>query len=143
MRTGELPCDVERVLTTVCQNCHTSPPKNDAPFPLVTYANTQAMISGKPVYEYMRAALESGRMPLDPITIAPRDREVLLAWLRADAPPRRSGEGCPPQRDASDELDGDARPTSNDASGDAPPDKSEPFDATADVHEDVLDASVD
>jgi uncharacterized membrane protein len=97
---GDLPCDVEHVLVTVCQHCHTSPPRNEAPFPLVTYADTQVTMSGHPVWTFMLVVLESERMPLPPVQIEPRDRATLLAWLRAGAPAASGKSNCA-ARDAS------------------------------------------
>src|SRR5512140_3441577 len=76
----ELPCDVKHVLETVCQKCHASPPQNQAPFPLVTYADTHTDVSGRPLWNYMQSALESGRMPLPPVDLSAADRAVLLDW---------------------------------------------------------------
>jgi hypothetical protein len=40
-QTGDFPCDVFAVVHSVCNKCHTNPTKNGAPFPLLTYADTQ------------------------------------------------------------------------------------------------------
>lgn len=93
-RTGTLPCDVDTVLQTVCQQCHGSPPQNDAPFPLVTYADTQTNVSGRPLWSYMLAALQNNRMPLPPATLSSDQHDALMAWLQAGAPPAESGEEC-------------------------------------------------
>ncbi len=93
-RVGVLPCEVARVFTSVCQNCHSSPPRNDAPFPLVTYVDTQEVVGGRPITDYMLAALETGRMPMPPYSLTAEDRAMLVDWLRADAPPRAVGVRC-------------------------------------------------
>jgi uncharacterized membrane protein len=93
---GQLPCEVERVLRARCQECHTAPPKNGAPFPLLTYANTQADYFGKPIYERMRVAIDTDFMPLAPREkLSDADRAVMLEWIDAGAPPADEGEVCP------------------------------------------------
>jgi len=91
----EIPCAVNLVLQNVCQQCHAAPPKNEAPFPLVTYDDTQRDVSGKPLWTYMKSALEAGRMPAPPVELAPADRDTLIAWLGDGAPPRPEGTTCP------------------------------------------------
>lgn len=94
--TEQLPCAVETVLRTRCQECHTSPMKNGAPFPLLNYANTQADYFGKPVYERMRVAIETDFMPLDPREkLSDADRAAVLDWIDAGAQPAPVGEVCP------------------------------------------------
>jgi hypothetical protein len=82
----EIPCEPRRVLETVCQQCHTRPMQNGAPFPLVNLSDILAERSDSVVLELMIAQLESGRMPLSPVTIEDGDREILLSWLRSGAP---------------------------------------------------------
>jgi hypothetical protein len=45
-KTGDIPCDVFAVIHSICNQCHTSPPKNFAPFPILTYADTQQPFIG-------------------------------------------------------------------------------------------------
>ena len=78
----------------MCQQCHAAPPRNSAPFPLVTYADTQVVASGKPLWSYMIVALQNGVMPLPPVQIAPADRDTLIRWLDAGAPPRSASDMC-------------------------------------------------
>ena len=93
--SGDLPCDPKRVLVTVCQQCHTNPTQNAAPFPLVTYADTQATINGgKPIWQYMLSVVQNGVMPLPPVQIDPGDRDTLLRWLQSGAPARAAGDMC-------------------------------------------------
>lgn len=91
---GDIPCGPDRVLKNVCQFCHTNPPQHDAPFPLVTYANTQAEMDGKPLYFWMEKYVSEEIMPLPPVDISDADRAVLLQWLRAGAPAREPGVVC-------------------------------------------------
>jgi uncharacterized membrane protein len=96
-------CDALGVLEAKCQRCHQDPPKNLAPFPLLTYADTQEeRPTGELVYERMRDVVSSGIMPptsgnydppVDPLTCA--ERTTLLSWLNADAPrPRGNDPSC-------------------------------------------------
>jgi hypothetical protein len=126
----DIPCDAKRVLETVCQQCHAAPPRNSAPFPLVTYADTQAVASGKPLWSYMIVALQNGVMPLPPVQIAPADRDTLIRWLDAGAPPRSASDMC--ARPAVDLGDGGI-----DAEGGAP---DSPDDGNAAVESGTLDA---
>lgn len=109
---GEIPCAPRRVLREVCQRCHVSPPRNGAPFPLLTRANVLSTYGGSVVRELMIEQLEARRMPLAPVTIEDDDRATLLAWLHAGAP---AGGACA----AADDASTDARVAANDASTDA------------------------
>lgn len=113
--SDEIPCEPRRVLQTVCQQCHTSPTRNGAPFSLIHRSDVLA------VRRDMIEQLEARRMPLTPVPIDPDDRQLLLDWLKQGAPavsPRR----C--------EL--------SDAGGDADDlDGSTPTDSCADGHADV------
>ena len=44
--TGSFPADVAAILTDKCQTCHTDPPKNGAPFPLLTYEDVHKPFAG-------------------------------------------------------------------------------------------------
>lgn len=90
----DIPCDAKFVLRTVCQQCHSALPRNSAPFSLVTYADTQVLMGGKPLWMDMRTVVESGLMPLSPVQIGVTERESLLAWLRDGAPPRTASDVC-------------------------------------------------
>jgi hypothetical protein len=82
------------VLQRVCQQCHSAPPLNSAPFPLVTYDDTQVVNNGKPIWQYMLVVLQNGTMPLPPVKIDSTDRDTLIRWLNAGAPPRLAPGGC-------------------------------------------------
>ncbi len=96
---GEIPCAPRRVLENVCQQCHTTPRKYGAPFPLITYGDVQAALDGRPVAYWMEASVREGAMPLPPVELASDDRETLLAWLAAGAPARGPGDVCEPPAD--------------------------------------------
>lgn len=99
---GELPCDVDRILSTVCQYCHTRPPRNGAPFSLVTYGDTQVIVDGRPVVSYVAAAVASGRMPLAPMSLTEQERTLLVEWASRGGPRR---EGSCTTKDAGAEED--------------------------------------
>ncbi len=141
-RLGALPCEVNTILENVCQRCHSSPPKNEAPFPLVTYVDTQVVVNGRPIASYMLAALEIGRMPMPPVQLDPADRETLVRWLRDGAPPKPSGlrceasDGSAPAHDASSDREA---PRPRDAGVDVEPDVETSIDAGVDADVDASD----
>lgn len=96
VRTGEIPCAPRAVLEAVCQNCHTDPPRNGAPFSQQTYQDIDSDLDGEPVYLRMKQAIEEGRMPLDPYTLTDAQRSTLLEWLSQGAPPAPVGTVCTP-----------------------------------------------
>jgi len=85
-------CDVEPILQAHCQRCHTDPPENGAPFPLLTYADTQ---DGSPArYDQMAAALDRDFMPPQWLDVDPPveplpcgEKATLLAWIDQGAAP--------------------------------------------------------
>lgn len=103
-----IPCDPNRVLSTVCQKCHSASPQNGAPFPLVTYDDTHNVQGGKPIWQYMLNVVENGIMPLPPVQIAAGDRDTLLRWLDAGAPARTAYDTCSVVVADSSDADGDA-----------------------------------
>ncbi len=87
------PCEVEAVIQAKCQRCHDQPPKNGAPFPLLTWEDTRGPYGTKLVYQAMLPAIETDFMPLtqlkldppvEPLT--PEEKTLLLDWLAAGAP---------------------------------------------------------
>jgi len=87
-------CAARTVLQGKCQRCHAEPSENGAPFPLLTYADTQvADRKGTPRYEKMKAALESEYMPplfleLTPAVepLSPDESATLRTWLSGQPP---------------------------------------------------------
>src|SRR5579859_3377724 len=125
----DIPCDAKRVLEIVCQHCHSDPPMNGAPFPLVTYEDTQASFRGQTIAFQMLYVLQNGKMPLPPVTIEPADRDTLIRWLQAGAPTRPAPQNCPPVMVPMFE----AGHAGDDAAADAPDDPAMTVDATADA----------
>ena len=119
--SDEIPCEPRRVLQTICQQCHSAPTKNGAPFSLVRRSDVLV------VRLDMIAQLEAKRMPLTPVTIADEDRQALLGWLTNGAPavsPRRcelsdagddaeSSDGSAPTDACTDAHDADTGATSD------------------------------
>ena len=84
--SDQIPCDARQVLQNVCQRCHVRPPINGAPIALVTRTNMFATYRGAVVKDLMISDLQSGRMPLSPVTIDDASKTTLLTWLQAGAP---------------------------------------------------------
>jgi len=99
--TGDLPCDVAAVMA-ICQNCHRNPPIRGAPFPFMTYEDTQIVYFGSERrWQRMATAIEPTavlHMPPRTETDIPQLTDVQLntmrAWFVACAPPLPEGEGC-------------------------------------------------
>jgi hypothetical protein len=98
---GDLPCDVSAVLD-ICRNCHTMPPVRMAPFPFLTYEDTQA-IYFPPMRRWQR--MQQVIEPNDPVHMPPptatdipqltdAQLDTLRAWFRACTPPQPEGQGC-------------------------------------------------
>lgn len=85
--SATIPCAPRHVLQTVCQQCHLRPPANGAPFPLERRSDLDVLYGGVAIRELAVEEVSARRMPLTPITIGEEERAVLLAWLRAGAPP--------------------------------------------------------
>lgn len=90
--TGSFPADVAAILVDKCQPCHTDPPKNGAPFPLLTYEDVQKPFAGgKPIYQQMYLQVQPGADPRMPFGNAPQltpdEFSTLTSWLISCAPP--------------------------------------------------------
>jgi hypothetical protein len=98
---GDLPCDIAQVLS-ICQNCHQMPPVRGAPFPFMTYEDTQAVYFGDMLrWQRMAQVIEPDsliQMPPPTATDVPQltdqQRGTLRAWFRACTPPEPEGQGC-------------------------------------------------
>lgn len=101
-------CAAYQVITCVCQQCHQNPPVNHAPFPLLTYADTQVpypyATSKKKLWQEMQTAVTSGYMPYmgieDPPVAPPvqplsdERKTTLLTWF-AEGAHDEGGQECP------------------------------------------------
>ncbi|HTJ81886.1 MAG TPA: hypothetical protein VL400_09170 [Polyangiaceae bacterium] len=91
-----LPCDVMDVLQRNCQGCHTDPPKNNAPMPLLDYDDTQIYLyppgdtGVKPVWRRMQRAIQTDadppQMPQDNHPMASKDIATMNAWFETCDP---------------------------------------------------------
>jgi uncharacterized membrane protein len=101
-------CDVEPVLANKCQRCHGDPPRNGAPFALLSFADTQAPAPtptdpNRRRFQDMQRAIEQGEMPYRALDLDPpvqaltcEERTTLLSWLKPDAREFPSGAtACP------------------------------------------------
>jgi|HubBroStandDraft_6_1064221.scaffolds.fasta_scaffold682356_2 hypothetical protein len=90
--TGSFPADVATVLTAKCQTCHADPPKNGAPFELLTYEDVHMLFDGTiPIYQEMYFLTRPGASPHMPFGNAPQltpdEFATLSDWLISCAPP--------------------------------------------------------
>jgi hypothetical protein len=95
--TGSVPADVAAVLSDRCQPCHTDPPLNDAPFPLLKYEDVHQLFAGTiPIYHEMYLLIQPGGMPHMPFGNAPQlsadQLKTLSDWLLSCAPPATSAD---------------------------------------------------
>jgi hypothetical protein len=98
---GDLPCAVAQVLE-ICQNCHQNPPVRGAPFPFLTYEDTQKVYFGAMLrWQRMAQVIEAS----DPVHMPPRSAtdipqltddqlQTLRDWFAACTPPLPEGQGC-------------------------------------------------
>jgi uncharacterized membrane protein len=92
--TGPDFCAARTVLRDKCQRCHQDPTQDGAPFPLLTYADTQVVDrKGVPRFQRMKAAVDSDYMPPTFLDLEPAveplqdsERAALLGWLSSEQP---------------------------------------------------------
>ena len=99
-------CDVAPILEEKCQRCHRDPPDNGAPFPLLTYADTQESDPARDDperkrFEVMLLAVGEDLMPPVSLLVEPsvvdltcEERTTLLTWLAAEAPASDDDPDC-------------------------------------------------
>ena len=88
-------CAARGVLEAKCQRCHGDPPDHGAPFPLVTYQDTQVVNrKGEARFTAIAAAVADGFMPPGFITLEPAvepltalEQELLMGWCSAGGLP--------------------------------------------------------
>jgi len=93
-------CATDRVLSRKCRRCHQDPPLNGAPFPLLSYEDTQVVDGrGKPRFQKMADSVASAYMPPQFLSLTPpvelltdEERTTLLDWCAAGA---HSEDGAP------------------------------------------------
>jgi hypothetical protein len=93
-------CQAEIVLRTVCQRCHQDPPLHGAPFPLVTYEDTQEPFSTDMLrWQRMEEVVRSDFMPLRGLNLDPpvelltcEEKSTLMGWFEQCAPPEGGTE---------------------------------------------------
>ena len=86
-------CAADRVLSHKCRRCHRDAPLNGAPFPLLSYEDTQVVDArGKPRFQKMADAVTSAYMPPQFLSLTPpvepltdEERTTLLDWCAAGA----------------------------------------------------------
>ncbi|MEP7119837.1 MAG: hypothetical protein ABJE95_02960 [Byssovorax sp.] len=101
--TGDIPCDVFKVIHSRCNPCHVDPPKVGAPFPLLTYEDTQMPFDthGKLRYARMKEVIQPDGFPHMPykssFIVVPEltaaEFKTLDDWLACPMP-TAEGQGC-------------------------------------------------
>jgi hypothetical protein len=121
---GDLPDDVATVLRAKCQACHRSPPREHAPFPLLTYEDTRASdpsapYAGNPIWRVMYIVIQPNGVPHMPLTGAPQltdaELQTLDGWLTACAMPVPEGTGGDVGSGAADAANPDDASTGTEA----------------------------
>jgi hypothetical protein len=89
--SGTFPADVAAILSSKCQTCHTKPPVNDAPFPLLMYSDVHMLFADTiPIYQEMYMLIQPDGTPHMPFGDASQltsdQLQTLSSWLLACAP---------------------------------------------------------
>jgi uncharacterized membrane protein len=93
-----LPCAVDDVLAAKCRRCHTVPTRHGAPFALLTWEDTHAVVRDRVTFEVMGRAVTSGFMPYNvqanpPVErLTDQEKQTIVDWVAAGAP----RAACPP-----------------------------------------------
>ena len=94
-QTNGLPCDVEQLLSTSCQSCHSNPPTSAAPMPMVTYADMIAPAKTQPqkkVAELAAERMASTTAPMPATVQLPAAQIAIMQnWVNAGLPPGGCG----------------------------------------------------
>jgi hypothetical protein len=96
--TGDYPLDVATVVHTKCTTCHQSPPKNHAPFSLLTYEDAiQTLFPGVLRWQEMAYVIQPGASPHMPFGNAPQltpaEKQTLDDWFAGCARPVPAAAG--------------------------------------------------
>lgn len=101
--TGTAWCQVSELLQAKCQVCHSGKGNFGAPFPLVTYEDTQVEDHAGARYERMQTMIEADLMPPSPEQttlgsppdkLTEDEKELVLTWIEEGARPV-GGTDCP------------------------------------------------
>jgi hypothetical protein len=91
-----LPCDVDKVLKTSCQTCHSNPTKYGASAPLVTYDDLQKTGNGgKKIYEMVHDRIHDADRPMPPSPnphLGAPDLQTIDNWIAGGA--KASSDRC-------------------------------------------------
>jgi uncharacterized membrane protein len=89
---GGIPCDIQALLQSRCQGCHSNPPMNGAPMSLVSYANLTAASVADPAMSFAQRALARMQNTVAPMPPAPNARATaaeiasMSAWVATAYP---------------------------------------------------------
>lgn len=73
--------DVKFVFDNVCQECHSNPPQNGAPMPLVTFENVRNAVLDRGLLDRIsREEGESGAMPLGGPRLPQTTIDLIFQW---------------------------------------------------------------
>ena len=73
--------DVRFVFDNVCQACHTNPPQNGAPMPLVTFTNVKNAVLDRGLLDRIsREEGQSGLMPLGGPRLPQETIDLIMQW---------------------------------------------------------------
>jgi hypothetical protein len=102
MPAADLPCDVAALVSSKCDSCHSNPPQNSAPFPLLSRADFAAdspTFPGTSVAQRSLTRLQSTTAPMPPpYSAQPSAAEVstFSAWVMAGLPAGNCATTAPP-----------------------------------------------
>jgi len=73
--------DVRFVFENICTQCHTNPPQNGAPMPLVTYLNVKSAVENRGLLDRIsRQEGESGLMPFGGPRLPQVTIDLIFEW---------------------------------------------------------------
>ncbi|HPF11284.1 MAG TPA: hypothetical protein PKW08_12510 [Flavobacteriaceae bacterium] len=73
--------DVKFVFETICQQCHTNPPQNGAPMPLVTFQNVREAVLTRGLLERIsRDESDPGLMPFGGPKLPQNIIDLIFQW---------------------------------------------------------------
>lgn len=83
-----LPSDCNRILSTNCQNCHSNPPVANAPMPLMTIGDLQAMSAkGGKMADRCVVRMQDAQAPMPPGgEIGAADIALFVGWVNKGMP---------------------------------------------------------